>query len=985
MKGRIGISVLVAAVIAAAASGLYLRRVKQTVERTFTPVPVAAPDLFPADTLLFAAAHRMDESWNAVEEWWKRVEPTAAWHLVRGEWDRARERGSLPPALEEAVGEFERAMDGAEARLGHRPDTRQFFETYGRYTAFGLLPAADGGRPRMLLVVKLPGEAAMELLRQKLGGVARRHDPPEIHGYPAFAEEGGRLGRVLYGVGGGYLFVADDEAVLGTALGRLASSAAGGAAAGAADPGPSLAAAPVFRKAVPENWEEVGLAFFVRREQQFARWDAKLKPLDDYLAHGFVLAPGEKAVALCAVRIPGGQDFDVRASFGPRGEEAGPWAGALPAGMSRAWMTASPPAGTSRAALLADVEEFRAKRIWKEADALLRDGPRLRRILEDALGDGAAPGDEILGRLPRDGELLAALFNGAVDRALLSRGASLCFGQKTMDGDSIRVESVAGMRFGPLESFLVAAALDLLVEKQGRWIREGTPPLERVAEPGFLAWRFRLTRLLEESRERGEGPGPGLEGMLSHLQGMEPAIVLAGGALWFTMGEGIYDELRGVAAGTVEPLSADPLYVEALAAVPAGATSLDFARPAELLRGMVEGTGGQLRELMGGIPDPEPGEILEGTLAALREAVAWGKGVRATMAAGYADPSRPSESVALLDPAADRARPLISMDPAAPAVPGVLPAGTFLLMEERADVRPAAEAAIAAFLRGLPGGRERWDELRGGIPLGEEDLEGRLDALILDVKGEAGVALAAPAPGNADVLRGTQDMIDRIPALVMFAAYARPGAAFDALAGLFDEIAAAAEERVPFVVRRRLYDRRQGPRPVEVEVERTAVEGRPVAILRVTWPEGPRGDLLTAGMALVRRDDLVFLTTSLPVGEGLAAARSGAAGTLAERMARELPADVLPAECAGLFVSRADGFADCLSLYSRPLAPGLARLSLRSRGGPPDPERIEAHEEGWREFERLFDDLLRSGRWVIASTVREKDRLHTTTRRVKGK
>ena len=91
MNRTVGAVVLVVAVAAAVASGLYLTRAQKTVELATKPVAVSAPDLFPADTLAFAAVHHVDETWGAVEEFWKKVEPTASWYLAKKQWDEARE------------------------------------------------------------------------------------------------------------------------------------------------------------------------------------------------------------------------------------------------------------------------------------------------------------------------------------------------------------------------------------------------------------------------------------------------------------------------------------------------------------------------------------------------------------------------------------------------------------------------------------------------------------------------------------------------------------------------------------------------------------------------------------------------------------------------------------------------------------------------------------------------------------------------------
>jgi len=991
MKSRIGIVVLVLAVAAGVASALYLLRVKETIERTTKTVEVSAPDLFPPETLVFVAAHRMDESWSAVESWWKRFETTAAWYTAEKQWDRAREQESLPPPVREAVDSFEKALDDAEKRLGYRPNTREFFETYGKYTAFGLLPAMGEGRPRMLLVVKLPGDAAMAMLKEKLGGATKRHAPPDLHGYPVYEEEGGPAGRILYGVGGGYLFVADDDAALDGALGRLAALAGVEKPAEGAAPAPSLSADPVFRRGIPETWADVGIALYARKDQQFARWKETLKILDEFVSHAFVLAPGDPAVALAMVRIPGGSDYEVRASFAPGGNAARPWPERLPAGMCTAWMSAPPGTPASREALLADVEAFRKKAIWKEADALLRDSDGLKRLFEEALGPGSAPEEEVLRRLPKDGEFLAEIFRAASERLVLSPASSFAFGQKVFEDGGVRVESVVAARFDPLESMLLAAALDLATEKGGEIAPGGRNHFERKTDSGVLSWRFHLSGLIEDFMGKGpRGRGNPLaddQVREALYRTWEPGVVLSGGTVWLTFGEGMYGEVRALAEGKGKALAADPLFREAAAAVPEGAVSLVFNRPAESWRGAVGGMRGQMDSFMGmSEPPPEAKDVVTALATAFEEVVLWQRSVRATVAATYADPSRASESVVLVDAAEEPLHPRLGLDPAALAAPDLLPAGVFLLAEGRVDVRPAAEAFTAAFLRGLPGGRERWDEMRADLEIPPETIEARLEALLVDMKGEAGMALAAPPAEDAGRLKGTQDLLDRIPALVLFSGYAHPDAAFETAAGLFQELADSLQERVPFEARRKAFDRMQGPKPWGFEAVRTEMEGHPMAAFRVSWPERPRGPVLSAGMAVVRRGDLLFFTTSLPVAAALAGADSGAPETFGARMRAALPAGTLPAECSGLLVAREDGFADCFALYARPLAADLAGFSLRGgEGGPPPEERLKAHREGWRRVAELLEDMFRTGSWTVGATVREKDRFRTVTRRVQGK
>lgn len=972
LRASYGLLALFAAVAVALGAGLYLWSLQKRVERATTPVAVAAPDLFPPETLLFLAAHRMDESWDAVESWWKRFEPTAAWHALRTSFEEARARGDLPPPVREAHASLVKALDDAEARFGHRPNTRDFFQTYGKYTAFALLPGAEGGKPRMLLVVRLPGEGAEALLRERLG--AHREvvpgTPPEVRGFPVYEEKGSPLGRLLYGIGGGFLFVADDPAALDGALLRLEAKRSPGKGA----PPPTLAADPVFRRGVPDPWDDVGLALHVRKEQQFALWNGDLRLLDEYVRHAFVLAPADPAIALSAVRIQGSPDFAVRASFSTEAPRGGKWAERIPAGVCTALMVDPPSAPPSRERALAGLEAFRAKAIWKEIDALAKDTPRLRRILEDALGQGAVSpeAEEILRRIPADVAFLGDLFTAAAERGALASAASFAAGQMVV-GPEARTDSFVAAPVDPLTLFFLSAGLDLLAEKS-----DGL--LGRSEGPGWMAWRFDMKAGLARLEEAA-GPEAGMVGAV--YGGMAPAVLVSRGVACLTLGEGVFEEFRRLAEGGGTALAADPLYREALAALPPGARTVTYERPSDSMRGQIAGVRTPLEAVMemGELPE-EAGDVMGALFGAFDEVVLWERRVRASIAATYDDPARPGESVRLMDPAAEKAAPRLGLDPASLEAPGHLPGGTFLLAETRVELRPSVEAFAKAFLERLPGGRDRWEELRAELPVDETDLEEPLDALLVDIRGEAGVAMVVPPaspPGPNPP--STQELLDRIPGLVLFAAYADAELAYDEAAYLLSLLEEALGDPVPYEARKRRYDAGRGPAPLGVEY----VEEEDVVLLSFRWPEGRRGGDLSMGVGVVRKGDLLFLTTSVPVLMAIASAEKGGPETLAARMQGALAPEALPPRVSGLAVVREDGFADVLRLYFRPMVPVLASLTLQGHRGRPPEDRLAAHTEGWTRAADLLDDLLRSGHWTVEATVREGDLLRSVLRRVPGK
>jgi hypothetical protein len=984
MKGRIWIVAVVVAAVAAAGVAFFLKQEKQAViEKTFTPVVVAAPDLYPADTLLFAAVHHMDESWDFVESWWKRFEPTATWHLAEKQWNEARAQKGLPPSMEEAVAAVETAMKETEARLGRRPNTKEFFQTYGKYLSFGLLPGTGEAKPRMLVVVKLPGEADMAALKASLGGVSavKRHEPPDLHGYPVWSEERASGTKVFYGVGGGYLFVSDDAEALSGSLGRLEALVASAKGPAAAAPSPSLSSDAVFRRGVPGEWEQVRIALFVRKDQQFARWSPKFARTDDAVRRAFAVAPADPALALSAIRSGAG-DVEVHSSFAPTADPRRPWEESLPAGSCVAWMSAPPKEPLPREKALADLDRFRGKAIWRECDALLRDTPRLKLLLGEALGPEAVPADEVLRRLPADGEFLAAAFRSLAEGALLSPDMSFAFAQKVYDGDSTEVETVVATTVSPATTLYLVTLFDNLIANKQEIAGNGPFPLTRVEESGVHAWRFGLREMI---KAMSRGNDPDARTMDSTLAPWEPGLVVAGGRAWITFGEKMFADVRALAAGRAKALSTDALFVEAAATVPQGATTRTYTVPAESYRGAFGGLHAQTADLLAkGEAPPKFVEIHRALFSALDEWVRWQRSTKAVMSASFADPARADEAAALMDPAREKESPRFEMAAAPMAATDVLPSGTFFLGEGRIDVRPTVEAFVAAFLKALPGGRAKWDEFRKELEVPTEEVEARIDALLVDVRGEAGFAVVAPTVADPLQVKGNQDLLDRIPGFVLFAAYAHPDAAFEKAVGILDKAAEMSVAELPYEEQRKQWEEGQARQPFGTVVERTQVGGNDMATFRVRWPEGPRAGDLGVGAAVVRRGDLLYFCTSLPVARLIASAAPGAEGTLGARIRKELPAGTLPADGMRLLLFRHDGFADCFALYARPLAPNMAGLSLQGVQEP-TPERMAAHQKGWSRAAELIEDLFRTGEWSVGVTVREQDVVRTRLRRVAGR
>ena len=134
----------------------------------------------------------------------------------------------------------------------------------------------------------------------------------------------------------------------------------------------------------------------------------------------------------------------------------------------------------------------------------------------------------------------------------------------------------------------------------------------------------------------------------------------------------------------------------------------------------------------------------------------------------------------------------------------------------------------------------------------------------------------------------------------------------------------------------------------------------------------------------MRRGDRVWFVASHGK-PGEVAGLSGGPPSLAGRLATALPADAVPAKAMSLLLFREDGVSDVLGAlldFAVPVGPSLTLQGVRGR---PSPDRMKAHEEGWREGIDLVKDAMRTGKWQVMGTVREGDRWITVRRRVAGK
>jgi hypothetical protein len=333
-----GIGVAVAAVIALAAA-LYLRKSHEAVQRVIKPVEPPRPTSSRDDA-------PTPRCWLGQVPYPLRSGGSGSRPPPRTRCPRGWKASKLNSRRREDARENRLEPDRVEEKFGYRPTTRQFFETYGNHIAIGVLTAAKGTHPRLLLATRLPEDApkALQGYLAKAGGV-KPCDPPLHKGFPIYSEPmaGGGADTVYYGVGRGYLFISDALPELKASLERLALATDEGK-----KPEGTLAHDPVLARVRPKTYKSESGVIYIRRDQKFAEWKPELAPVDEFIKNAFILAPKDEAVAFS---LPDGPDGEIKSSF-----QTGPprtWTKSLPQGLVISRRTSRcpiprPPSGARR-------------------------------------------------------------------------------------------------------------------------------------------------------------------------------------------------------------------------------------------------------------------------------------------------------------------------------------------------------------------------------------------------------------------------------------------------------------------------------------------------------------------------------------------------------------------------------------------------------------------------------------------------------------
>ncbi|MCK6479828.1 MAG: hypothetical protein L6R43_06690 [Planctomycetes bacterium] len=975
--GRGTAAVVAGIAVLGAAAGFLLLRAKEEKARVLEPASFASPDLFPPDTVLFASLHDTEADFAEMESLWRKIEPTAAWALLSGGPDAGP--GGGPAAS--LVRAWEETGASIGDRLGRRPDAAEFFRTFGRDATLGFVPSAAGGTPQGLLVARLPGEEEVARLRERFGsrpGMKPRQPTPS-HGYPVFLEEFEGRGTLHYGVGGGHLFLAEDPTVLDGALDRLKVLVA--ATADSPRP-PSLASEKAFAAGVPGPWPEVRFALFARRGAKVGARLEELAPgaegsggeMDALLARAFVPVPGEGPMALSASGPPGERRWS--ASFGDFSSMGRAWEQRLPAGLCLAWIPRPAAPGAREKAFGADFEALRAKRLWKEIDALARDGPRLRRLLEEAGGPGTAPPEEILARIPKDLALLGEMGESLLRSMTVGGEAPLALGQKAFGKEKVATETVLAFDLDPLSSVLLAALMETGVQETG-----GEAPVSWRRDPGEgpPAWHLDLGGLFGRG---GPGGDPSEEAFAGMMEAWEPGVVLGNGTLYVTFGPAMRRECRDLAAGRAAPLSADPIFVRAAAAAEPGASEILYDRPGIVLRAAVASVRRPM-ELAADSEgmDPKARDVLRALMDAMGEASGWADAATFRVTSTLVEAERRSVTVESFDAAAAAAPPVIELGPGPIRSPAALPGSTLLLLAGRWDLGPASEAFAASFLKALPGGKERWRSLftqESGVD--PADVERPLELLVAGMKGEMGFAVVTPEnPPAPEGPPTAAAALERLPSFVSFSGYRDAGASFEEAVRLLGKMVEALDTG-SFEDDAAAFEAGEGPPAFGFALEREETPAGPSAAVRVTAAVEPGAPYVVHRLGVLRRGETLWFTLS-PRKPAEVAGLAGGPGTLEARMKGALPASMHPADASMLLVFREDGVADGLGALLDLLVPVGPSLTLMGLEEPPSPERMKAHEEGWRQGVDLVKDAMRTSGWQVMARTREGDRWITVRRR----
>jgi hypothetical protein len=961
------------AVSVAAGSFLYLKKTEAVLKAALEPVDLSAPDLFPEETLLFAAFHRVNDSYAKLEEWWRRFEPTAMHHALRGLVERSRREG--PSDLRSLLDLLESEMDKAQKRFGYRPATRDFFDVYGKYAAVGLLPPRDGKRPGLLAVIQLPGGSATALLQSQLKQSDLRC-LGEVQGFPVFVEERKGPGTFYYGVGAGFLFLADDPANLEGSLRRLAGARerglepkAGDAPAGA--PPGTLSSDPVFKRGVAGPWKEIRLAIYLKRDLAFGSWREELKLLDEYVQSAFALLPGDLAAAFSAVETGTAGTLVLRSSV--REERKKPWTEVLPAGLAYLDQVVTLEPEELKKAYEPALNELREKKLWKEIQELLGSPERMGTLAREALPPQVRPGEEILKRIPNDARFLAAAGQGVLESAWLMPPPSVVQAVKAYPttGGSL-LQYAFAFEVDPFSSFLVAGALDLASSRAQGWVL-------RTEERGLLSWRLdveKLVALLEKDAETER-----MKEALGSLKLNPPSVILSEGRIFFVLGSELAGEITALLTGASKAsLADDALFQEASASVKKGYVTINYRRQAVLDEAFwsVLQNAVDLPMSRGDVPAAAK-ETIRALMTALRQAVGWERSVRAEITAAYPSLEEPSATVTLMDAAAEKALPGIALPPAPLRALGLLPGKTYWLNMTRVEPGVAYDAFLDAFSEALPGGKSALEQRRKELGLTGQILADLERDLVRNVRGEVGIAVTLPElAGDARQVRSPGDFFQRAPGVILFLECKDAKAALKTAGGLFALLQDSSRSAPPGVLPWK-----------DIKALSGLINGHSALALEAplslgAQPLGGDGPKLT--LCLLERDGFLILASSEALLAFEANVAAGSDQTLAWRLERGLSREAIPESLSQLQLFSGDGVIDQLRLFLDPLVPLAASWTLRGYRGRPPGERVLAHLGGWTRVLELAEDLFRSGAWKVTYTTREGDRQHTrSARRLESK
>jgi hypothetical protein len=957
-------------------SFLYLRKTEEVVERTLTPVTVSAPDLFPADTRLFVALHGLDQDYATFDTWWKRIEPTVAWRSLSGLWGP---QGPMSRQTAPLFRQFDDAMTEAEARLGHRPTTEAFFHVYGRFTAFGLVPAPDGGKPGLLGVVKLPDDGAASMLEGHLGkhGKVKRRDGL-VHGYPVFEEEVIEGTSMLYGVGGGHLFLADALPALETALSRMAALQAKsrGEAAPAAVLGPSLATEASFRAAAGDRWEDVRAAWFLRKDAEFRLLHPALATLDDFARGSFLHAPDANSMAVAIHRPVGKSVPEIRSSIPTAGGTLGAWEKRVPADVVSAYLVRKVPASERGPAATVDWNAFRGKAIWKEASDLLRSPERLALLVREVAGEEALPKDDTLERLGRDVDLVAAIVDAMQEADEATSVPAFAMVQKGYPGMQ-GLQSAFGGEAGITTTLMMTSVMEGLREQVNRMVKPGIVTFERRGSA--LLWSFDLAGAMRDSI--GEDAP---DAMFDLWRTASPSMVLADGCMWFCMGGELAREIADAPSGGVPLLEADPLWKTCVAELPPNPTVVNYSRPGVQMRISWDAMQPIFDFAMDNVQgNDDIRQVFRGVLAGASRIVRWTEEQKATVWAEYSDREEYGRGLTLLrDPSDGDATPSTIASPITPAVPSMLPDSTFFYAASSVAMRPLYEDFLDGALGAVTDGKRRWATFRNKLGTERPEAARYLDAvevLLRESKGEAGLALVAPFGAAAEAAPPEmQAMLDRLPSLCVFATYEDGERAFEAATGQLEILRDVMDKEMgDFEDRLNRWREFEGDHPVGVSFFRDRDGLRPAGVLRVLIPPDRRSPVVTFEIGIVRAGNTIFWCTGQNLIKFLR--NPVTTGNLAEALARDAKAP-LPAVIA-LTAWRSDAIADCLHPFFGILPMIGPGISLGGYGPEVPEDRAIAHDAGWRKVAELIEDALRPGHWSLSWSERSGSKIHSRGRR----